>query len=1025
MKNNKRFQRVLAGSAVAMGMAVTPVVHAEDIDLYTISGAHSSIPNVLFVLDNSANWGANGGYAPCTYAGRLDGPGDDGRKVAIEKCALHDVITALKPANDTAPALVNIGFMLFNESPTSGGYPRSALLPLTFANAEALQEKIRGFNRTGDNTNNASFAQTMYESYLYFKGRDVYNGKATANKFDGRAFDGNRYNSPLENDCQKNYLILIANGSEEASTASTDAVLLQGLGGDATPITYPSSASISNNDQKSLADEYARFLSRTDLSSTGAMQNIITHTIAVTGASSDGNYPNFYAGVAAAGGGKFFKASDAAQLKTALLNLMNEIQAVNSVFASSSLPVSVNAQGTYLNQIFMGMFRPDASAAPRWFGNLKQYRFCVNSLNKLYLADSTNQADGSCTPAVNSGNGFITPTATSYWSTASNYWNFGAYTAGSASDAPDGDVVEKGGAAQWQRTALTPATRKLYTHRCSTAGCTAGVLSEYPFNTTTIDPDIATNQAAFNVTNSTDLTNLINWVRGANNKNENPNIPSTSMRPSVHGDVLHSRPVVVNYGGTNGIVAFYGANDGVLRAVDASRTSATAGNELWGFVPPEFYGKLRRLEQNTPELRFPTTPSSIAAEPKDYFFDGPIGVYQKLNDTTGATEKVHLYVGMRRGGRFIYALDVTAKDNPQFLWKKGCFNGSTCDVGYEALGQTWSEPKVTRIRGNANPVLIFGGGYDRAEDTEPAGTTTMGNAVFVVDAITGNTIRVFRDAGMTKSFPADVTLMDRDFDGYTDRVYAADAGANIWRLDIDAVSPDSWTVNKFATLSTPLNERKIFFPVDVVATNNFDAIMIGTGDREHPLATNAASSVLNRFYMLKDNDIGKTVSSTFSTIVDADVDSGAELFNATSAEYDNSRRGWFVNLAAGEKVVNAPVTIGGFVNFGTNKPTANLPGQCSNLGIAQGYSIDFIGGNPTKPVIFTGGGLPPSPVAGIVEIVDASGKVTKRPFIIGGGDPQGPGNSGEQVQKSAIEVQDPLIKTPKTRRRTYSYKKFD
>ena len=45
--------------------------------------------------------------------------------------------------------------------------------------------------------------------------------------------------------------------------------------------------------------------------------------------------------------------------------------------ASVSLPVSVNTQGTYLNQVFVGMFRPDGDAAPRWYGNLKQYKLAA------------------------------------------------------------------------------------------------------------------------------------------------------------------------------------------------------------------------------------------------------------------------------------------------------------------------------------------------------------------------------------------------------------------------------------------------------------------------------------------------------------------------------------------------------------------------------------------------------------------------------------------------------------------------
>ena len=40
--------------------------------------------------------------------------------------------------------------------------------------------------------------------------------------------------------------------------------------------------------------------------------------------------------------------------------------------------------------------------------------------------------------------------------------------------------------------------------------------------------------------------------------------------------------------------------------------------------------------------------------------------------------------------------------------------------------------------------------------------------------------------------------------------------------------------------------------MDVVIGDQFDSILIGSGDREHPLATNSASYVKNRFYMVKN-----------------------------------------------------------------------------------------------------------------------------------------------------------------------------
>ena len=151
---------------------------------------------------------------------------------------------------------------------------------------------------------------------------------------------------------------------------------------------------------------------------------------------------------------------------------------------------------------------------------------------------------------------------------------------------------------------------------------------------------------------------LIHWVRGRDNKeDENQNDVFTDIRASVHGDVLHSRPAIVNYNrfsDDNDVYAFYGANDGVLRAVKGGKGSSepgvSPGDEIWGFVPREHFGKLKRLRDNTP-----TISSSI---PRPYFSDGPISVYQRdadgnLKYEAGTGDKVYLFIGARRGGRAV------------------------------------------------------------------------------------------------------------------------------------------------------------------------------------------------------------------------------------------------------------------------------------------------------------------------------------------------------------------------------------
>ena len=62
---------------------------------------------------------------------------------------------------------------------------------------------------------------------------------------------------------------------------------------------------------------------------------------------------------------------------------------------------------------------------------------------------------------------------------------------------------------------------------------------------------------------------------------------------------------------------------------------ALAMNKLWSFLPEEHFSKLNRLRINSPEIRLSTTvvgtpTTSTTPTPRDYFVDGPIGIYQKV-----------------------------------------------------------------------------------------------------------------------------------------------------------------------------------------------------------------------------------------------------------------------------------------------------------------------------------------------------------------------------------------------------------
>jgi type IV pilus assembly protein PilY1 len=974
--------------------------YTSDIDIYSGIPSDLDLPNVLVLVDNTANWSS----------------------------AFTQEMAALKTTFDSLPAdRFRVGIMLFSESgnPNSnieGGYVRAGIRTLSADYQTKLDALISSFDVNNDKSNKGMAGIAMSEAYAYFNGGTPYSGtqklKAdyTGNTNGTNAskavyalgnnplssFTGNKYNNSFISNCAPNYLIYVSNGpASDDNNNTTIASDKLTAAYNALGMTRPADLVISPNGQQSnQADEWARFMK-------DSPRRISTYSVDVV-SSNTGQTDAWSAllkSAAVASGGDYFKVDATnnrtnvgAAIQAAMAKIFNQIQAVNTVFASASLPVSVNARGTYLNQVFMGMFRPDGSGKPRWRGNLKQYKFGYDP-----TTDSLSLVDINGDSAISGTTGFLSTTANSYWSHNSSYWvNQPAGTPPSASDAPDGEVVEKGGVGQGIRE--TYATSQDGRNVFTCIGCDQNTNLATSTNTQVTTTNTLVSSSLLGTTD-TDRPDLIRWFRGADNTGTEKGPGGTvTVRPSVHGDVLHSRPAVLNFGGSTGVVVFYGSNDGLLRAVDGNQSGTTAGQELWGFIPQEHLAQIKRLRDNSPIVRLSTTTMPLTSTsddpvPRGYFVDGPIGVYQKI-DSTGITTRAIIYVGMRRGGRLLYALDVSNPRQPKFLWKK---TGDSLSI----LGQTWSEPRVAKVKGYSNPVIVMGAGYDNAaEDVSPPATnTSMGNAVLVLDAFDGSVLRTF---STTRSVAADISLIDSDYDGLVDRGYAVDVAGNVYRIDFEngtKTGTSDWGMYKLAALGTTAT-RKFFYPPDAVVTRSFTALMLATGDREKPLATTSA----DRFFTLYDTRTTKGTPDTAPTPV-KDTDLGLV---GSGAAMD---KGCYIALdTAGEKAVNAPVTAAGITYFSTNKPIAESTNSCkSNLGEARVYSAPLFCQAATSQKLI-GGGLPPSPVLGVVTVSYTSQSTNQTvskdvPFIIGAPNAKASGIEGSKVK--------PTI-TP-TRKRKYWY----
>ncbi|MDI1308763.1 MAG: PilC/PilY family type IV pilus protein [Methylotenera sp.] len=741
--------------------------------------------------------------------------------------------------------------------------------------------------------------------------------------------------------------------------------------------TYTTPAS---NSADRYADEFASFLANTDVSETIDQQNVTMFTIDVYKDQPSADQSSLLRNMASYGKGSYFSATNADAIAAAIAKAFNSILAVNSTFASASLPVNSTNRAQNENQVYIGMFRPDADRKPRWFGNLKRYQI-IKAGNDVELADK----DGAS--AVSPTTGFILDSATSYWTTDSPmdvekstyYWsdtnvsvtpspaNPDITGVAAFSDLPDGPVVEKGSVAELLRigSGNWTSSRTLYTTlTASSTSLTA---------TTNLS-------AAPNLNDSQKK-----WMSGLNTEAEAKMLSATQSRPSIHGDVVHSRPLPISYGEGDTVI-YYGANDGMFRAINAQD-----GSEMWAFMPFEFAQSafVDRLRTNDPLIKFSNDTSADAAAylPKPYGWDGSIGVAQSLDNT-----KVWIYPSMRRGGQMVYALNVTTKNSPSILWKQGCYSG-TCTSGFENMGQSWSAPVIAPVAGyTTEKVAMFGGGYDPCEDensASPSCNSPKGANVYMVDAGSGTLLKKFNT---DRSVVSEVSVLDVNGDGKADYAYVADTGGNLYRIDMvqrassggnityPSLAYADWTIRKIASAG---GNRKFFFQPALLGVAGRVYIAIGSGDREHPLKSQYPyDSVVNRFYVYLDNlSVTSGDSIDLNNLVNKTTDLGCDSASITPS---STATGWFMDLnqyGKGEQAVTSALILAGQVVFSTNRPIDPALGSCSTgLGEARGYWMNLLNGSGTidqtnpgscggdRSSKFVSDGMPPSPVVGTVLI---------------------------------------------------------
>lgn len=972
---------------------VPSMLWADDTDIYLNPAPAAAAPYLMFMMDYRTNLSATfcsaSGSNSCENVlaphpellaslQSVSGTGSSATnmqaliavlKVVFDK--FNGIHVGLMIPNNSNGGSILRGYKLFEENDANGA--KAELISIL----DSIPLPSQGHQYHG-----TSPKETHYEWYSYVNGLRVQYGDQTADNFqstnspppDASIISANRYISPFASnpadfECSKLYEVYATSGNTGGSDSDLDHLITSAMGG---------------------ATEY------TD------MVSYMTYNDVLTNVDGDQTLKTWYIqmGSAATSADDWAAAADTEDqymsvggnganlfdVQTKLESAFVEALSVSTTFVAASVPVNVFNRIQTLDDFYIALF--EANATTRWPGNLKKLKLSDDDGDGIpdTIVDALDQK------AFSGEDGRIKYEALTFWTDPSTLPE--ANPEKNEVSERDGRSVVRGGAGQ------------------NIPGFTSGSIGD----STTIgtrqlylEPDSGTSFVAFDATNANaealkanlgvpgdaaEALEIIRWARGQDVDDDDGDGNVTEARSWLLADAIHSRPLTINYGATSGysesnpnIRLFMGTNDGLFHIFEnTTAAGAESGKEVFAFVPRELLGNFKILKDNVDSKHYYGVDGEPVALVKDLDADGTIEAAQG--------ELAYIYFGLRRGGKSIYALDVSNPNaTPTFQFKIS----KTASGQFDEMGMTFSTPKVVRVRygGNTYDALIFAGGYDVNKDGTLAdsdgdrGSDSEGNAIYIVNAQTGGLIwkakygsttgaasnTEFRHSSMRFSIPSDVATLDANRNGVVDRVYVGDTGGQVWRVDLPEGNSsnsyhrrENWTVSKLANLSgaSESADVRFFHRPEIVQTKDstgqdYDAVVIGSGDRANPLE-NVDS---NYIFVIKDKAVRSGVPG--SVIIDendlADVTSCPET--CTGLDFAH---GWKMRLVgSGEKGLSSPLVSSGKIFYTTYTPSTGATSSCAPAeGSGEIYIINLSDGTEVfdgSRGIDIGPGIPASPIA--------------------------------------------------------------
>lgn len=459
---------------------------------------------------------------------------------------------------------------------------------------------------------------------------------------------------------------------------------------------------------------------------------------------------------------------------------------------------------------------------------------------------------------------------------------------------------------------------------------------------------------------------VVNYLRG-DRSGEQSNGGSFRNRLSLLGDIVNSQPVYVgspnsrlyinsSFTGASSYAAFasaragrtpvvyVGANDGMLHAFNAN-----TGKELFAFVPTEGMAKLSGAQKFTDPAYEHTYTVDGAMTAADWF--------------DGAKWRTALIGTMGRGGKSIFALDITDPTSPSLMW----------EVNDAALGNNLGQPIVSQV-GDGDWRVVFGNG--------PNSTDGIAKLV-LIDLADGDVSTISTAAGGDNGLSG-VNAWSAAGNGLVDTVYAGDLKGNLWRFKLATGT---------ANLLYAAGPAQPITAAPLVAVNPKTLqtwVFVGTG--RYLNSADRANKGVQSWYGLIDR--GSIISGTAGLKRVSVVGEGqlggydVRVLERVSAPGTD---GWYMNLlpstgvAAGERMV-VPNFFQGLTLIGTTR-IPDSADVCSPTGKGYTMAIDpFTGGRLSGGFFDTNGdgvidskdSLDGAPVSGI-----GYGSSPNNPIFIG------------------------------------------